>query len=291
MDSETRKNLSRQAIAQATRYRLKSKKTHTTPIDPIQLAEDNGCEVRFMSLASVEGMYSPEPRPTIIVGSQRPAGRRNFTCAHELGHHLWGHGMRLDELTSSNGECKKNPEEFIVDTFAGHLLMPQLAVHNIISKRRLDVPNITPEQVYILASYFGVGYSTIINHLTWGLNIFNKSKSTELLNISPKMIKVQYGAEPSQEIVFVDQFWQNRSVDLEVGDVLILSNNILLESEENFQYMGNTNQYSIWRAEASGYTRGIDDRSDWAINIRIARKWYEGLARYRFYAEIDEELQ
>ncbi len=289
MDIETRKNLSRQAITQATRYRLKYQKTHTAPIDPIQLAEKNGCEVRFMSLASLEGMYSPEPRPTIIVGSQRPAGRRNFTCAHELGHHIWGHGMRLDELTSSNGHGK-NPDEFIVDTFAGHLLMPQLAVHNIIKRKSLNVHNITPEQIYILASYFGVGYSTIINHFTWGLNILNRSKSEELLNTHPKTIKARYNVEPSQEIVFVDQYWHNRSADLEVGDTLLLLNNITLESEDHFQYIGKTSQYSIWRTVTPGYTRGIDDNSDWAINIRVARKWYEGLARFRFYAEIDEEL-
>lgn len=92
MDWKQRQQLASLAAMEASRLRLFAKIPRTAPIDPIETAIKCGCEVRFLSLASLEGIYSPEPSPTIILGSERPAGRRAFTCAHELGHHIFNHG-------------------------------------------------------------------------------------------------------------------------------------------------------------------------------------------------------
>src|SRR3989442_233526 len=69
---------------------------------PYDLAIKLQIKVCFTEAPSLEGMYSPDPRPAIILGAERPAGRRRFTCAHEIGHHVFQHGCRIDELTEEN---------------------------------------------------------------------------------------------------------------------------------------------------------------------------------------------
>jgi len=73
MDFSSRKRLTLQAASQAQIVRAKCKINRGAAIDPISVAETLGCEVRFMSLPSLEGLYSPTPRPVIVLGSERPA--------------------------------------------------------------------------------------------------------------------------------------------------------------------------------------------------------------------------
>jgi len=40
----------------------------------------------------MEGMYYRGDPARIVIGARRPLSRRNFTCGHELGHHIFGHG-------------------------------------------------------------------------------------------------------------------------------------------------------------------------------------------------------
>ena len=54
------------------------------------------------------------PRINIFISSLRPTGRQHFTCAHELGHHIFNHGMKIDELVSKK-ESSYNDDEFLVD--------------------------------------------------------------------------------------------------------------------------------------------------------------------------------
>lgn len=290
MNPETRKRLAAEALAQATRCRIRAKIPHDAPIDPIHLAGKNGCEIRFLSLSSLEGMYSTEPRPTIILGSQRPAGRRNFTLVHELAHHIFNHGTKVDELKTITNLINQKPEEFSADVFAGYALMSQIAVKSTIRERNWDTATLIPEHIYILSSYFGVGYSTLINHLTWSLNALSKDKANELLKVQPKEIKVNYGASPEQEAIFVDFHWKNNCpVNLEVGDILILPNSVDVNPNNKINFINCKGNNAIWQAITPGYTNAVSKNSDWAVNIRIARKNYVGIASYRFFEKIGEE--
>ncbi len=95
------------------------------PIDVFDLAQASGVEVRFTKIGSMEGMYLRQAAPTILIASERPAGRQRFTCAHELGHHVFGDGSRVDELLEKLDKPRQRPpEEIRADMFAGLLLMP-----------------------------------------------------------------------------------------------------------------------------------------------------------------------
>ncbi len=67
------------------------------PICPFNLAEAMGFDVRFVKISSFEGMYLSD-KLIILIGAERPEGRKNFTCAHEIGHHVLGHGTVIDEV-------------------------------------------------------------------------------------------------------------------------------------------------------------------------------------------------
>ncbi len=284
MNWSTKKQLATKAIVMALRCRKQHDIPNIAPVDPVDLSEKFNCDVWFKDISSLEGMYSPDPRETIVVGSLRPSGRKNFTCAHELGHFMFKHGARLDQLGASPTQ---SPNEFLADTFAGHLLMPQLAVKNILKRKKISEADLSPLQVYWLASYFGVGYATIVYHLTWSLNLISNSKMEELLQISPKDIKGDFDTAPNKEIVFADTFWEHRPINLEVGDRLVLADDISVDQSEQLMFLKSNNGYSLWEVTAPGYSRA--KKEDWAVIIRVSRKNYVGLARYRFYKEIEED--
>ena len=286
--SESQRQLATKAAVEARRIRSITNVQQVCPIDPVQIAEACGCQVWFKKLKSLEGMYAPEPRPVILLGSERPAGRRAYNCCHELGHHVFRHGYKMEELEEQKKSCSKSPDEFLADMFAAFLLMPQMAVRKTIKDRGWSAANLSPEDIYALASYFGVGYTTIINHMTWTLNLISSGKAKALLNVQPREIKSRYGADPSTEVVFVDNFWIGRAVDLEVGDTVILPPDVSVEEENDLEPIVRTHEALLCRAAQQGITRVFSDNNEWAANVRVSRKGYDGLAQYRFLSDTEE---
>src|SRR5882672_1823482 len=123
-----RRQLAGEAVAKALWLRRKLRVAFDQPICPVDAAEELGIEVRFMDLPSMEGMYVSGSSPIIVLSSLRPHGRRNFTGAHEIGHHILGHGQQFDEMKETKGARRIiDPNEFSADCFASHLLMPKSA--------------------------------------------------------------------------------------------------------------------------------------------------------------------
>ena len=136
----TRKDLARQALLKAEEIRDKYDIEPESAVNIFDLCGerlDPPVLVRFSDIKSMEGFYLRQEKPEIWLG-ERPLVRRTFNCAHELGHHVFGHGSTMDELTAE-GESGRSfdPKEFLVDTFAGSLLMPRIAV-----ARRVPTPGL-----------------------------------------------------------------------------------------------------------------------------------------------------
>lgn len=288
MDSYTRKELTLQAAAAAEDIRVQCGIAYNAPINPINLASKRKCEVRFMSLPSLEGIYSPTPGPTIVLGSQRPAGRRAFTCAHELGHHEFSHGMRLDELNHTKCQRRTDPDEFLADMFAASLLMPSVGVRKAIKQKGFQIPSLTPLQIFWLSSYFGVGYGTIIDHCTWTLKIISNSQRESLLKTQPKKIKEYFGGSPQSEVVLVDDWWCDRAVDLEVADIIVLPTNATIKEGHHLSQENTVDGFQVFKAKSRGYDQAFMKDKNWAVNIRITQKHFEGLAKFRFLCDPEE---
>ena len=291
MDFQARRNLVLKATAQAEIIRVKSNVSGTETVDPIDIAEQRGCDIRFMSLPSLEGIYSPEPRPTIVLGSERPAGRRAFTCAHELGHHEFKHGMRVEKLNTDSSKSSEDSDEFLADVFAGILLMPKAGIHRALKARHYELKKITPIQLFRLASFFGVGYTTLIVHMTWTLSLLDSHHGKRMTVAAHKIlkeIKKHFGGESGYELVLTDEAWSGRAIDLEVGDTLVLLRGAVVESGKHLQQQGIVDGQPVFKVVARGYSRAYSKTSEWAANIRIAPKHYEGLAQYRFLDDPEE---
>jgi hypothetical protein len=54
-----------------------------------------GVTVRFNNI-NMEGMYQRGAPPRIHLSARRPLSRRTYNCAHELGHHVFGHGSSIE---------------------------------------------------------------------------------------------------------------------------------------------------------------------------------------------------
>lgn len=284
-----RSELAKKAVFQAERLRTRLGVARTSPIDIINLANNCGCDVWFKSLSSLEGVYSNQPRPSIILGSQRPAGRRNYNCAHELGHYVFNHGMSVEELNYQYFNKWKHPNEYIADLFAGYILMSQASVRRTLKERNWYPDKLTPHQLFVLSCYFGVGYSSLINHLTWTLKVLPQNHYKDLLKIKPKEIKMNYHTEPKNEVIIVDQHWLHKAVDLEIGDTLIVPNGTKFKDYSFFKIIEEKLNYVIASVIKTGLTHAAIEENKWAVNIRIARKNYNGLAIYRFLEDFEEE--
>jgi hypothetical protein len=80
-----RQVLAKSAAVQALRIRAS---VHVKPwdaIDIFDLTHQLGVEVRFAKISSMEGMYLRQSAPTILIASERPAGRQRFPAPMNSG--------------------------------------------------------------------------------------------------------------------------------------------------------------------------------------------------------------
>jgi len=286
----SRHALAKQATHAALRLRAQLGRRLEDAVCPYDLVEEIGVSLRFMSMPSLEGMYHAGRRPLVIVNSLRPAGRRAFNCAHELGHHIFNHGTCVDELLARDeDEERSDPKEFMANRFAAALLMPKVAVERAFASRGWNARAPSPEQVYIVAGYLGVGYVTLISYLQGTLRVMSRVHAMRLRRFAPKNIRAELvGRHVSHDLVIVDEQWTGRPIDLEVGDVAQLplgcepaGNSLDLKAAE----------HSLLRL-ACAVTPGVNQLFlrglNWAVPIRVIKRGYVGLARYRHLEEEDD---
>jgi hypothetical protein len=91
--SFNRRALATQAMQAAITTRAKAKLDQHGPICIYGLCGTLGVTVRFNNI-NMEGMYQRGAPPRIHLSARRPLPRRAYNCAHELGHHVFGHGNR-----------------------------------------------------------------------------------------------------------------------------------------------------------------------------------------------------
>lgn len=174
--------------------------------------------MRFFDIPSMEGVYCASASPTIIVSSLRPPGRQVFTYAHEIGHHEFGHGDQYDESVEHRPEERRHgAQEFQADCFAGALLMPKVVVRRGFSLRGGDPTTAPPELSYIVATWLGVGYTTLVHHMRSALGLITAARADELLRHRPLALRsALLGRECPEHLVVADLQWHGRAIDLQV---------------------------------------------------------------------------
>jgi Zn-dependent peptidase ImmA (M78 family) len=258
-------------------------------------AENLGIEVRFVDIPSMEGMYvrnsGSNSQPIVLVSALRPAGRQASTAAHEIGHHVFGHGTRIDEYITDADEREGNvvdSEEMLANMFAGFFLMPKAAVEHGFAARVCAPVSATPRQVLAVAGWLGVGYGTLIHHMRSSLGMFSFSEAKRLLSIQPKRTRQEIlGTNTTSDCFLVDHAWTGRPLDLQVGDVALVSAGV--ETEGSCLSVARITPEGLQVVEAvtTGLGRLFD--STWATFVRVRPHGFVGRSIFRHLESTEDD--
>jgi len=265
------------SIAARTKARVDLK----SPTCIYGLCEAHSVTVRFNDI-NMEGMYDREPKPRIHVSALRPLARRAFTCAHELGHHVFGHGSTIDELRDDQSKnAARPPNEVLADSFAAFVLMPTLGLREAFTRRNLNPNTASALDIYAIACNFGVGQATLVNHLAFAIGMINPVHRASLGRITPKMIRTQLLDETvPEQLIVADQYWNSPTLDAEEGALLLLPGGVVADTAI-LMPVRELAAGRLFRTMRPGITRVAIPGTPWATYVRIARQQYVGLARYR----------
>lgn len=210
-----------------------------------------------------------------------------MTCAHEIGHHAFGHGSHVDEYLEADKAEGRTPEEFLANTFAANFLMTRGAVAQGLLARGIAANQATPEQIYALATWLGVSYSGLLYHMRSALKILPRPVADYLLKIEPKDIRaslaMRLGVSGAPgEIIIADQAWTGRPVDGQVGDV------VCVPEGTSFDDFCGTLEGNVITLTTPGIGRIHHKALRWAAFLRVSRKHFAGLTDYRHLEEADD---
>jgi Zn-dependent peptidase ImmA (M78 family) len=278
-----RRALATQALQAAIATRAKAKLGQNSPICIYSLCATLGVIVRFNAI-NMEGMYQCGMPPRIHLSAHRPLPRRAYNCAHELGHYIFGHGSSIDELRQDAKDHPwEDPKEFLADAFAGFLLLPIVGLRRAFAARGWAPETATPRQMYLIACEFGVGYKTLLTHLSVGLNLVSRSRAKSLQRVTPKVIRAEIlGALTPEPLIVTDGDRVGPTIDAEVNMLLLLPDGTQ-SSGDNLAVVRDLADTRLFRAVRPGIVQV--SAGTWAAFVRIAPEAYVGLAQYRHLEE------
>lgn len=285
--SFNRRALANQAMQAAAATRAKANLDQASPICIYGLCETLAVMVRFNNI-NMEGMYQRGLPPRIHLSARRPLPRRAYNCAHELGHHVFGHGSSIDELREdAKGQPWGGPKEFLADTFAGFTLMPIIGLRRAFSVRGWTPETATAAQMFTIACDFGVGYATLLTHLSVGVNMLSRGRAAALQRITPKALRMDILDSLTPEpLILADRHRATPTLDAEVNTLLLLPPDTEV-ADAGLAFERDLATGRLFRAVKPGIVPA--SAGVWAVFVRIAPEAYVGLAQYRHLAEDPDE--
>lgn len=182
-----------------------------------------------------------------------------------------------------------DPQEFQADCFAGALLMPKLAISRGFSLRSWDPVICPPASFYVVATWLGVGYATLIHHMGKALHMLSNNRAEELLRYNVMALRsTLVGRECREHLVVVDPHWCGRAVDVQVTDLICLPPAVHIEGT-CVEVLEMTGGKLLARAARPGIGRIVATDSDWSTYLRVRRENYVGRGKYRFEEQSDDE--
>lgn len=251
-----------------------------TPICPYSLCESMGLDLRFVKIASFEGMYVANQN-LVLISSERPEGRKRFTCAHEIAHHELGHGTVIDEIIEQ-GSNKQEERE--ADFFASMLLMPSSAINRTLNCYGASAKKLKLSDAYILSKYFGVSCQAFVYHIHKNLHLithkqYQAFKNAELADVRKSIS----GITTKNQVFSVDSWWDERAIELEVGDIVVSNKPLSIDGPQIFKKLTQKSSSYVYEAISPGITRLFND--GWSSFSKISRHKFEGFFQYKY----DEE--
>lgn len=280
-----RTRLVEEAIKGAYEVRKLCNIDNNVPLCVFDLCRILQLRIRFIDLRSFNGMYEKKTR-TILIPAMRPWGRQVFTCGHEIGHSYFGHGSHIDseEDIESGGDRE---EELVANLFSGHLIMPIQTITKVFKDRKIHPNTCSQHQLYNIACQLSVGYTTLVDHLAWSLEKIDLKRAKELKKFSPKSIRQDIlKSDRFQHLVVVDDHWFNMPIDLQVDDVVLVHNKSIPEGK-CVETIGTNHQGTLFKAITPGETQIKSTSGNWESLIRVSRKNFTGMYKYRYKEDPD----
>lgn len=256
------------------------------PVDIYSIAEAMGIRVRFLPV-SMEGFYRKGAPPRIMLSALRPLARQAFTCAHEVGHHWFGHGSTIDELQGDERQDSDIPEEILANAFAAFMLMPSIGVRRAFNSRGWQPATANPVQILTIATEFGVGYNTLLTHLSITLSDMPRNVRVELGKWTPQRIRKRLlGDNEANGLAILDSNQQSTGIDLEEGFALAVPSGAkitgtILKPRQTIE------GFDVY--DAVGRGRANVTTAHWQAEARVAPAKFIGPANYRFLEDPDEQ--
>ncbi len=284
-----RRALAGEAMRAALAARARAKLGQHSPICIYGLCDALGVTVRFNKI-NMEGMYQRGNPPRIHLSANRPLVRRAYNCAHELGHHIFGHGSSIDELREDAKDDPWNdPKEFLADVFAGFALMPTIGLRRAFTARGWTPETATAAQIYLIACDFGVGYGTLLTHLSASVEMISRARAAALGRIKLKALRMEIvGTLTPHPLIVADRRRPSPTIDAEVETLLLLPPGTVI-SGNLLVYQRDVTEGRLFRAIRPGIIQASAEAGAWAAFVRIAPKNYVGLAQYRHLEDDPDE--
>jgi hypothetical protein len=286
-----RRALHRQAMQAASECRDQLDLDPFGPVDPYAIAALLGIKVVFLD-TSMEGFYFKQAKPRILLSSLRPVGRRAFTCAHEIGHHWFGQGSTIDQLQEDERAESDKPDEILANAFAAALLMPTVGLRGAFARRGWDQSSPTPLQLYTIACQFGVGYKTLLNHLSFTLREISAGHRLELDRWTPQRIRRHLLLDEYHALIIVDLHNEAANFDVETGSAILLPLGLQVGGKA-LQQVRTTGEYQLYGAAKRGITHVNGLNSSFQVRVMPheteGAKGYVGAAANRFEEDPDEK--
>lgn len=189
-----------------------------------------GIELFFRPTAEIAGAYMPAEAfgaAGIVINSDHPLALQRYSGGHELGHHWFGHGAKIDygvELATQPERDRLEPEEMLAEAFASWFLMPPELVELMLERLGLDRPR-TPRDVYQLALRLGTSYQAACYHLP-SVQLLTSAKAHAWAQLKLREIKEEITALPKpggwrQDVWAIRDGDEGQALAVRPGDRLV----------------------------------------------------------------------
>jgi len=146
----------------ATRLNRDLKIDQSRPIDVFGIAQRLGLWLMAQPLDRLYGAYVRNAEQAgVLVNSQHPESLQRFTVAHEIGHHILGHGHTADDQANVSAFTGTALEEAQAQTFASSLLLP-LPLINRTVRELSPGRELSASEVYMFSRQTGVSYTAAV---------------------------------------------------------------------------------------------------------------------------------
>jgi hypothetical protein len=166
--------------------------------------------------------------------------------------------------------------------------MPKLAVARAARERKINIANPSPDDIYRLACYLGVGYETLLTHASQGIELLPSEVADKLKRTTPQRIRENIlGGATTGELILVDKLWgPYRPIDVVVGDHLVLPAGSIVEGKV-LKRVGTVLLGDLYKPITPGI--GRLESEEWSSFVRVERDCFRGMGRFRHMEECDEE--